>query len=447
MRKKVRVLVVDDEELVRFCLMDWLQKDGYAVDVATNGAEALDKARSSSFDMLLSDIVMPVMGGIKLLEEMRREDPDVPIVMMTAHGSVDSAVEAMQKGASDYLQKPFDPEQLRMKLKQVWDRQTLLEENRRCRLQLKRLESPFEMLAVSRAMADVFDLIADVSATEANVLVCGESGTGKEMVAREIHRRSQRKDGPFVAVNFGALPEGLAESELFGHEKGAFTGAAAMKRGLVELAHQGTLFLDEIGEASQKTQVDLLRFLQEKTFLRIGGTQTIEVDVRIVAATNRDIEKAVEEGKFRQDLYYRLNVIRILIPPLRDRKEDVPVLAEKFLAEFSAETKKSITRIAPEAMQELMAYHWPGNVRELRNAIERAVVVAKGAKIFPGDLPDFLRRPTQEDADQSLDALEKRHIQRKLDELAWNMSKTAEVLGIDRTTLYAKVKKYNLSKE
>jgi DNA-binding NtrC family response regulator len=352
----------------------------------------------------------------------------------------------MQKGASDYIQKPFDPEQLRMKLAQVLERQKLVEEHRRCKAQLHRLESPYEMIARSSAMEQVFDLIEDVAPTEATVLICGESGTGKEMVAREIHRRSTRKNAPFIAVNFGALSESLAESELFGHEKGAFTGAAAAKRGLIELANNGTLFLDEIGEAPPKTQVDLLRVLQEKTFLRVGGIQPVEADIRVVAATNRELEKAVEEGKFRQDLYYRLNVIRISIPPLRDRKEDIPVLAEKFLTDFRADMKKSISRISPEAMQLLMAHTWPGNVRELRNAVERAVVVAKGSRIFAEDLPDFLRRK-DEPQERTLEAMEKRHIAAVLAEHGWNVSKAAEALAIDRTTLYAKMKKFELNRE
>jgi len=446
MRKKARVLVVDDDELLRMCLVDWLQKDGYRTDTAADGNEALAKLRATPYDMLLVDIVMPGMNGISLLEEVRKEDPDQPIVMMTAHGSIDSAVEAMKKGASDYLQKPFDPKQLRTRLEQVESRQRLLEENRRCRQHIQRIEASGEFLAGSAAMADVLDLIEDVGPTESTVLISGESGTGKEMVAREIHRRSLRADGPFVAVNFGALPESLAESELFGHEKGSFTGAIALKRGVLELSQGGTLFLDEIGDAALKIQIDLLRVLEEKKFRRIGGSSTVAMDARIVAATNRDLEEMILQGQFRRDLFYRLNVVRIHIPPLRDRKEDVALLAEKFLRHYSGEMKRSIAAFAPEAMNMLAAYDWPGNVRELRNAVERAVVVAKGTRIVPDDLPIRTDQTSGEPNGLKLDGMEKKHIEETLRVCGWNISRTAATLGIDRSTLYAKLKKYDLTK-
>ena len=446
MRRKARVLVVDDEELLCLSLMDWLRKDGYQADVASNAENALEKLQCTTYDLLLVDIVMPGMSGIEFLQRLREDDPDIPVIMMTAHGSIDSAVEAMKKGASDYLQKPFAPKQLGIRMRQVEQRQKLFDERQRCEQRLDYLSSSHELLAISDSMKAVIDLIEDVAPTNTNVMIYGESGTGKEVVAREIHRKSQQKDGPFIAVNFGAFPESLAESEIFGYEKGAFTGANKMKRGLIELAQGGTLFLDEIGEACPKIQVDLLRVLQERTFLRLGGTEPRDVDVRIISATNRDPEKAIQEGTFRQDLYYRLNVIRIFTPPLRERREDIPPLAQKFLKEFSGELKKRINKITPEAMELLKSHSWPGNVRELRNAIERAVVVAKESRIFPKHLPIFLKEGQLGQENASLVAVERDHIARKLREYSWNISKTAETLGIDRSTLYAKIKKFSLSR-
>jgi len=447
MRKKSRVLVVDDDDLLRLCLADWLKKDGYRTDTACNGEEALAKLQTSTFDLLLVDIVMPVMDGIGLLENVRAEDPDVPIVMMTAHGSIDSAVDAMKKGASDYLQKPFDPRQLWNRIEQAEEKRRLVEEHRNVKQQLERLSLPFELLGRSRSMLEVFDLIDAVAPTDSTVLISGESGTGKEMVAREVHRRSRRASGPFIAVNFGALPESLAESELFGHEKGAFTGAIALKKGVMELANGGTLFLDEIGDAAPKIQIDLLRVLEERRFFRLGGNQPVDVDIRIVAATNRPLEKAIADGNFRSDLYYRLNVVRINVPPLRDRRDDIPVLADKFLREFSADMKKGVAAISPETARILATYDWPGNVRELKNAIERAVVVAKGSRIIPEDLPVQVEKP-QDGASQgtTLEAIEKAHIAATLAREDWNISRAAELLGIDRSTLYAKIKKYDLAK-
>ncbi len=445
MRKKTRILVVDDELAIRVSLGEWLRRDGHHVEVAECGAAALELIKTQSFDVMIVDIKMPGMNGLEVLEEVRKIDPDLPNVMMTAYGSIESAVEAMKLGATDYVVKPFDPAEIGMLVKRILEHRRLRREHEL----LKHRESKFAEIGLlagdSAALRKVFDLVDDVAATDSVVLITGESGTGKELVARAIHSKSARSQGPFVAVNFGALTETLIESELFGHEKGAFTGAGAPKPGLFELAASGTLFLDEIGDASPKLQIDLLRVIQERRFRRVGGVRDVEADFRVLSATNRDLEKAVAEGTFRMDLYYRLNVIQIHVPSLRERREDIPALARHFLEKFRVRLNKQVASISPEAMELLTNHDWPGNVRELENAIERAVVVGKERRVLPGDLPIALQRVSIEPIDETLDAHENAYIATKLKQYDWNISRTAQALGIDRGTLYAKIKKYDLS--
>jgi DNA-binding NtrC family response regulator len=447
MLKKTRILVVDDELSIRISLGDWLRRDGHRVEVAESAEQALEMLKAQSFDLLIVDIKMPGMDGLEMLERVKKDDPDVPVVMMTAYGSIDSAVGAMKLGAIDYVVKPFDPLEMGMLVERILKNQLMRREHELLKHQVKECGSFGPMIGRSPAMLKMFELVEDVSATDSVVLISGESGTGKEVLARAIHDKSARSEGLFVGVNFGAFTETLLESELFGYEKGAFTGADKPKKGLLEVVSAGTLFLDEIGDASPKMQIDLLRVLQERKFRRVGGFKDVETDFRVIAATNRDLEKAVAEGAFRQDLYYRLNVVQIHIPPLRERREDIPALAEHFLQMLRVRLNKKTGSISPEAMQLLSGHDWPGNVRELENAIERALVVGKQKRIMPEDLPFVPAGPTGEPGDESLESWERVYIAGKLDQYDWNITQTAQALKIDRGTLYAKIKKYGLSRE
>jgi len=439
-----KILIVDDELIMRESLAGWLERDGHQVDKAASGEEALEMLENIRYDILLLDIKMDGMSGLDVLKRVHENDPDVAIVMITAYGSVSTAIEAMKNGAFDYLMKPFDPNELGLLIEKIMDRQAQDRET----LFLKeeyRERSRFEsMLGQSRAMQEVFRLIEDVAATDSTVLITGETGTGKGLAAKAIHSKSPRCNGPFVAVNCGAFPEHLLESELFGHQKGAFTDAKASKKGRLELAHGGTLFLDEIGEISMRMQIDLLRVMEDRVFYRVGGTQPIEADFRVIAATNKDLAQAIRDRTFRQDLFYRLNVISFAMPPLRERKEDIPILAEHFLHRFSQESNKDIDKISREAMDEMMLYEWPGNVRELENAIERAVVVGKGRTVKPEDLPIFSPEHRTLAADKSLQEIEKAHVMTILGETDWNIKKSADILQIDRSTLYSKIKRYGI---
>jgi DNA-binding NtrC family response regulator len=446
MRRKTRVLVVDDELSIRISLGDLLRRDGHQVDVAESAEPALDMFKTQSYDLLIVDIKMPGMDGLEMLTRVREEDPEAPVIMMTAYGSIDSAVKAMKLGALDYVVKPFDPAEIGMLIERILKERTIRREHQLLKHRAKTCESCGPMIGRSPAMLKVFDLVEDVAATDSVVLISGESGTGKEVLARAIHEKSPRSEGLFEGVNFGAFTESLLESELFGYEKGAFTGAASFKPGLLESTSGGTLFLDEIGDASPKMQIDLLRVLQERKFRRVGGIKDVETDFRVLAATNRDLEQAVEAGTFRQDLYYRLNVVQIHIPPLRERKEDIPALAEHLLERLRVRLNKKINAISPEAMQLLLNHDWPGNVRELENAIERALVVGKEKRIIPADLPIALQGSGQMPADESLDSWEQNYIAVKLEQYDWNVSRTARALKIDRGTLYAKINKYGLSR-
>jgi DNA-binding NtrC family response regulator len=441
-----KIFIVDDELVMRKSLSGWLERDGYEVDTAESGEEAIEKLKETRFDVLLVDIKMEGISGLDVLKHVRENDPDVAVVMITAYGSISTAIEAIKNGAYDYLLKPFDPDELGVLIEKIVEQQAQARENLFLKEQYKERTRFESMIGQSKPMQEVFNLIQDVAPMESTVLITGETGTGKGLAAKAIHTNSPRRNGPFVLVNCGAIPEHLMESELFGHQRGAFTDAKETKKGRLELAHDGTLFLDEIGEISMRMQIDLLRVLEDRVFYRVGGTQPIEADFRVIAATNRNLEEAIKNEIFREDLYYRLNVITFQMPPLRDRKEDIPLLAEHFLRRFSQETNKPVDKISRAAIDEMMLYEWPGNVRELENAIERAVVVGKEREISPEDLP-FRRSDDPSFIPQNaLKDIEKAHIKKMLDNNQWNIAKSSKILGIDRTTLYSKIKRYNIKK-
>lgn len=443
---KPRILVIDDEPAMRECLKDWLMEDGYEVGLASGGQEGIDRFKKEGWDVVLLDLKMPGMDGIETLKRLKELGQDAQVVMMTAYATVDTAVKAMKDGAFDYLVKPFDPEEIELQIRRIVEHKELVLQNILLRTKLEEKAGHDEIIGSSKAMQEVYDLIEKVSATESTVLITGESGTGKELVAQAIHGNSPRCYGPFVAVSCAALPDTLLESELFGYEKGAFTGADHLRKGRFELAHQGTLFLDEIGDISIKTQVGLLRVLQQKEFRRLGGQQSIKVDVRIIAATNRDLKKAIEEKRFREDLYYRLNVISIRLPPLRERREDIPLLAEAFIRKCALEMNLEKKRLSASALEALSGYDWPGNVRELENVIERALVIGRGKEIVAEDLPFALGEVKVGEFPRSLKMMEKMHIERVLKETDWNISQAARELEIDRQTLYNKLEKYGIVK-
>jgi two-component system response regulator HydG len=440
-------LVVDDEEAICESLAAWLTKDGYRVITAASGTEALSCMDTHLFDIYLVDVKMPGMDGIELLTRIKERQPDAIIIIITAHGTIQTAVDAMKRGASDYICKPFDPEALSLTMERVAATKALREENLCLREQLmQRSDLGFEgIVAQSDAMMQVFAAIEDVAPTPSPVLIRGETGVGKELVARAIHMAGERPYGPFVALNCGAQTESLLESELFGHEKGAFTGAAKARRGRLEMASGGTLFLDEIGDIPPKMQVSLLRVLEEKQFQRMGGNQFINSDFRLISATHRDLTQLIREGRFREDFFYRINVIRIEIPPLRDRLEDVAPLADYFLERYSREIGKRILGLTQRALGMLTAYSWPGNVRELRNAIERAVVLARGQMIGTEELTFVNARSDECNLGTlTLEEAEISHIRNALETCGGNVTHAAKQLGIDRSTLTRKIKRYQL---
>jgi DNA-binding NtrC family response regulator len=448
-RERTRVLIIDDEEIVRESLSGWLEEDGYTIGTASDGPAALERLRGEPWSILLLDLKMPGMDGLQVLDEAKKLQPDVAAVIMTAYATVDTAVTAMKLGAYDYLVKPFDPEELSLMIQKIVGQQALMRENVLLRKVLKRDYHFRDMVSKSPAMQAMFDLARTAARSASTILILGESGTGKELLARAVHAESPRVNAPFVAVSCAALTETLLESELFGHEKGSFTGAVARRVGKFEAAHGGTLFLDEIGDVSSKLQLDLLRVLEDRRFFRVGGSNPISVDVRIIAATNRDLTKAVEGGDFRDDLFYRLNVIPITIPPLRERLEDIPLLVEHFLEHLSAEMNKRVESISAEAMRLLMSHAWPGNVRELRNILERGMVVASGSVIQAADLGLLPIAPvlSGREGPASLEEVERRHIAGVLHLTEGNISQAARILGIDRATLYNKMRRYQITRD
>lgn len=445
MKKKIKVLVIDDEAVIRESLQAWLSDVGHRVFTAENGSEALELIEKEKPNVAIVDLVMPGISGIELLKKAKELCPGIEVIIVTAYGSIATAISAMKEGAYDYIEKPFSPEKVELLVERLVKHQELIEENISLHRKLKERYRFEDIITKSPRMQHVIELVKTVAESSATVLITGQSGTGKELVARAIHSQSSRRDKPFVPVSCAALPESLLESELFGHTKGAFTGAHAQRKGKFEFADGGTLFLDEIGDMSVNIQVHFLRVLEEKEFTRIGGNELIKVDVRVVSATNKDLKKAAEQSQFREDLYYRLNVVTIDLPSMMERKEDILLLAEHFLKEFAAENKKEIDGFSPEVIEFLLKYRWPGNVRELENTVERAVILAKGSSI---EMPDLLQKDSplidSPAEGTSLKDVEKNHILSILNETDWNYSKTAKILGITRPTLYKKAKAYGL---
>jgi DNA-binding NtrC family response regulator len=446
----LRVLVVDDEAIVRESLLEWFREDGHEVAQASSAREALERVKEGPWDLALVDIKMPGMDGLELQRRIREAAPGTTVIIMTAYASVETAVQALKDGAYDYITKPFDPERLTHLVRAAGERRTLVEENRRLKSQLATVVTPEPMLGQSPGILRAVELIRTVGPTNTSVLITGESGTGKELVARAIHAASPRAFMPLVVVNCGALPEGTLESELFGHERGAFTGAHYRHKGKFELADGGTLFLDEVAEVSPKIQVDLLRVLEDKKVTRLGSTHPVTADFRLVAATNKDLMEEVRTGRFREDLYYRINVFHIEVPPLRDRREDIPVLAVALIERAARSMNVPPPAIDPKAMAILERYDWPGNVRELANAMERALVVVRrenGKRVLPSHLPIEPGTPSSKPSDdriESLAAVERAHLLRALEQTDWNISRTARLLEVDRTTVYNKIKLHDL---
>ena len=449
----LRILLVDDEVNMLEALGDILRSKGHAVSTATSGLEAIEQLQGSTpFDLIIADLKMPGMDGMELLERVKQACPWTMFVMLTGYGTIKNAIEAIKKGAYDYILKPFNPDEILQIVNRIVERKNLLESNIYFQEALSKNYHFDNIVGKAPAMQGIFERIKTIAPTNSSVLLTGESGTGKELLAHVIHYSSPRRNKPFIKVSCASLSDGVLESELFGHEKGAFTSAFAQRKGRFELADQGTLFLDQIGDIPLSTQAKLLRVLQAMEFERVGGTETIRVDVRLISATNQDLEKAIGEERFREDLFYRLNVVPIHIPPLRERKEDIPLVASHFLRIFSKEVHKSVDGISDEALNLMVSYRWPGNVRELRNYMERAVVLCETDVIQPTDLPPELRGADEGKgfalrlSSKSLPEAERILIAKTLEETGWNLSKSAVLLRISRGTLYSKIKKYGLNK-
>jgi len=457
---KRHILIADDEPLTRKSLLEILKFEGYKVSLASDGEEALRQIKENPPDVVIADLKMPKLDGIALLRKIKEYDSNIAVVLVTAYGTIETAVEAMKEGAFDYITKPIIDSEIKIVIQRILEQKKLLEENKVLKERLKKegRKQFYKMIGQNPKMQRIYDLIETVAPTNATVLIVGESGTGKRLIAHALHfYNPYRKDKPFVEVSCGALPENLLESELFGHIKGSFTGAIRDRQGRFEIASGGTIFLDEIDAFSPKLQVKLLRVLQEGEFERVGDTKTIKVDVRVIAATNQDLKKLIKEGLFREDLYYRLNVIPINVPPLRERKDDIPLLVEHFLKKSSQKLKGKIVRdVSPQVMELFFAYDWPGNIRELENVIERAVILCKGERIEVEDLPEFfveLRGKDRDDEKRNFSLKEvvkdseKEIIEKVLKECGGNRKKAAQILGINRTTLYNKLKAYGILKK
>ena len=450
MRARWHILVVDDEEAMTESLAAWLREDGYTVDTASSGRAAVEKARAREYAIYFVDLKMPGgLDGIETMMEIRKLQKEASVIVITAYATVDTAILAMKEGAQEYVVKPCHPQEISLLVERIIRVKNLQRENAVLRRKLNRQYRFCDLVSKNPRMAEIFDLVREIASQRSTVLLQGDSGTGKELVARAIHFSGDRSERPFVAVSCAALAETLLESELFGHEKGAFTGAVAQRKGKFEMADGGTLFLDEIGDISPKLQADLLRALQERRFFRVGGAAEIGVDVRVIAATHRDLAADVREGRFREDLYYRLNVINIRIPPLRERIEDVPLLAQEFLDRLAHELGREVSGISEEAMRLLMDHAWPGNVRELENAVERALVTCKSGVLGAPDFAFLARRDAAPGAASlppglTLQEMEKDYIKATLARLSGNVKAAAEALGIDRSTLYEKIKRYEI---
>ena len=442
MAKKISILIVDDEESVRDSLYNWFIEDGYHVERAQDAKKALSMLESEIFDIILADIKMPGMDGLEMLKRIKALRKDSIVIIMTAFATVDTAVQALKDGAFDYVTKPFDPDDLSHLIRNASKQISLLEENEILKEKVVSLENVEDLIGNSEAMQKVLREIESVAQSNASVIITGESGTGKELVARAIHANSPRKFFPMISVHCGALSESLLESELFGHEKGAFTGAVYNRKGRFEMADSGTIFLDEIATISQNMQVELRRVLESKSFVRVGGNKEITSDFRVICATNRDLKSMVEKGLFREDLFYRLNVVNISVPPLRDRIEDIPLLVDYFIKKYCTSMNRPPITIDASALKRLEEFPFPGNIRELENMIERAIVVGNGKKISLKDLP--LGKTVVNTTVESLDDLEKNHIFQILTKYNWNISVSAKALKVDRVTLYNKIKKYDL---
>lgn len=446
---KFNVLIVDDEKNIRQGLGRALEMDGHEIYLAQDGQEALDYIHQEEIDLVIADLRMPRISGEELLRRIVQSWPTIPVIILTGHGTIETAVQAMRDGAFDFLTKPVNLDRLSLLVKRALSTRELVLQHRQMQEELEKQRQFTNIIGKSSEMNKILDVIKQVAPTKASVLITGESGVGKELIADAIHNMSNRKDKAFIKVHCAALTESLLESELFGHEKGAFTGAVARKRGRFELAHTGSIFLDEIGEINQSVQIKILRVLQDKKFERVGGEETLEVDTRIISATNKDLKKEIEKGTFREDLYYRLNVVNIHIPPLRERKEDIPLLASAFIREFANENSKAVEGIDPKARSALYNYSWPGNIRELRNCMESAVVMCKGNIITLDDLPPAITNDSDQNyiriaMGSTLAEAEQEIIRSTLSYHNGNKSKTAETLGIGRKTLHRKISDYHL---
>jgi DNA-binding NtrC family response regulator len=446
MSAKMNIMIVDDEKIVRESLYHWFKKIGYTVEKASSGFEALKRLEKNPFDVLFVDIKMPEMNGIVLLEKVKTEYPETIVIIITAYGSIESAVKAMQLGASDYLLKPFKPDYLSLVMEKITQQVKLSSEYNYLKGRLEKITRFDDIIGRGPSMGKIFSLIPEVAKSDSSILLTGETGTGKELVAKAIHAKSKRSHFPFIPINCGAIPDSLLESELFGHQKGAFTGAINTRKGFLEVVSGGTLFLDEIGEVSAKMQIDLLRVLEEKKITRIGDCSPVAVDFRLISATRRDLEQEIAVGNFREDFFYRINVITIHIPPLRERKEDIPLLIQHFLEKYSQETTKRVDHITPDTIERLTDYGWPGNVRELENAIERAVVLSKSRTLNIQDFSFLQRTPAMFTKSMSLREMEKLYIKRILEECSWNVTRAAKILDVNRVTLHKKIKRFEMQK-
>jgi len=456
-----RVLVVDDEPGMKEFLKIMLEKMGYQADAADSGEDAIKRLEQGKYKLVICDLKMPRISGMEVLRRSKEVNPEVPVIMITAFGTAESAVEAMKLGAYDYISKPFKVDEIQLVINKALEKARLLEENIQLKRELKNKYGFHQLIGLSEPMRKIYEIIRQTAPTKSNILISGESGTGKELVAKAIHYNSPRRNHPLLTVNCASIPESLLESELFGHTRGAFTGAYQSKRGVFELADQGSIFLDEISEMTPGLQAKLLRVIEDKSFRKVGGEQELKVDVRIIAATNRDIEKEIKTGRFREDLFYRLNVIHIHLPPLRERKEDIPILAQHFLEKYSAEMKKPIRKISKEAEEMLIKYHWPGNVRELENVIERAVSMEKTEAILPESITEKVRCPENVldlassfqipsqgiNLEKTMENLERKMLKEALLQSRGNQTRAAELLGLSFRSFRYRIKKLGIDKE